>query len=133
MLTLDSGISPLFSLFNHSCEPNVDWTIRRDHTTMKIRVNQDVKQGEQLFVDYDGFMEGSTLQARRKRLRKWLDEGCQCTKCRRQEAEQVAVGENCTCGCGRCKDDGGSGLADWDVAEKPVLPEDSWNQGGRSL
>ncbi|KAK5124659.1 hypothetical protein LTR85_001372 [Meristemomyces frigidus] len=118
---LHSCISPLFSLFNHSCEPNVE----KIHTIMVIRVTEDIKQGEQLFVDYDGFMKDQPLAARRKRMKKWLDADCQCTKCQRQEAEQQATDERCTCGCGGCKEPG-IGLAEWDVADKPVFPEDAW-------
>ncbi|KAK5135885.1 hypothetical protein LTR08_004535 [Meristemomyces frigidus] len=119
-------ISPLFSLFNHSCEPNVDWSIRPDHTTMVIRVAREVTAGEQLFVEYDGFMQDQPLAARRKRMRKWLDAECQCTKCLRQEVEEEkASKESCTCGCGGCKGEMKRVVPAWDMDELPVFPEDA--------
>lgn len=37
-----------FSYINHSREPNCDWEIR----IRKIIANRDIKQGEELFIDY---------------------------------------------------------------------------------
>ena len=119
-------ISPLFSMFNHSCDPNVEWTIKPDHTTMMVRALRDIKKGEQLFVMYDGYLQGQPLVARRKRLRKWFDAECQCTKCAMQDAkekERLAAGERCTCGCGGCEG-GSGGSPEWDRESKPVFPED---------
>ena len=125
-------ISPLFSLFNHSCEPNVNWTILSDHTSMIIRTVRDVTVGEQLFVEYDGYQQDQPLAARRKRMRKWLDAECQCTKCLRQEAEErrtqcvrQEAEERCTCGCGGCRVATKRVLPSWDLDKLPVFPEDA--------
>lgn len=119
--SLHMYVHPLFSLFNHSCEPNVVWqTEQEDPTPMLIRVSKDVKQEEQLFVEYDGFQALNGLNTRRKRLRKWLDTDCLCTRCLREESE--------------LKDWTGGGIGDededehrkaWDdIGPKVIFPED---------
>ena len=113
-------MSPLFSLFNHSCEPNVAWKVQEDNTTMVLKADRDVREGEQLFVGYDSFVRDQSLATRRKRLKKWLDDDCRCSRCLREEAELAAGKQSSTNGTGHV-----NGVAEWDVAEKPVLPEDS--------
>ncbi|KAI7483254.1 hypothetical protein KC357_g3448 [Hortaea werneckii] len=120
-------VSPLFSLFNHSCAPNVEWTIGRDHTTLWVRSSREMGRGEQLFVMYDNFLLGQPLSERRKRLRRWLDADCQCSLCVQEEQEEQRLrGERnkCDCGCGGC--DKGNQTSLWDVEQKPVFPEDSY-------
>jgi len=107
-------ISPLFSLFNHSCEPNARWATQADGTTLIVTVEQDVSQGEQLFLIYDQFARDDSLAKRRGRFRQWLDDDCQCSRCVR-EASESAEGAYSA---------GETGVASWDTAEKPVLPED---------
>jgi hypothetical protein len=97
-----TALNPLFSLFNHSCEPNVEWKTRKDHRTIDLRVSgaRDVVAGEQLFVEYDGFMHDSALEERRERLAKWIDGDCACSRCTREEraaALAVQVGEKRKC------------------------------------
>ncbi|KAK4634124.1 hypothetical protein CLAFUW4_01193 [Fulvia fulva] len=82
-----AAVHQLFSLFNHSCEPNVSWFRRdEDHTTMHMVTTQDVSKGEQLFVCYDGFMDEKPLNERRDRFWQWINGPCQCTRCVREEA-----------------------------------------------
>ncbi|KAK4556941.1 hypothetical protein LTR86_005922 [Recurvomyces mirabilis] len=84
---LHSCISPLFSLFNHSCEPNVRWEVGKGNgTSMRITTSRAIEEGEQLFVLYDGYMADEALKARRRRMRRWLDAECLCGRCVREEA-----------------------------------------------
>jgi hypothetical protein len=96
-----AALNPLFSLFNHSCEPNVEWETRKDHRAIDLRVSgaRGVVAGDQLFVEYDGFMHDSTLEERRERLAKWIDGDCACSRCLREEraALAVEVGEKRKC------------------------------------
>jgi hypothetical protein len=86
------SLNPLFSLFNHSCEPNVDWATQKDHRTVVMRVSKDVVAGEQLFVEYDGFEHDKPVHKRRQRLTRWIDGLCMCSRCAREErALQDAV------------------------------------------
>lgn len=79
------SLNPLFSLFNHSCEPNVEWATQKDHRTVVMRVSKDVVAGEQLFVEYDGFEHDKPVDQRRKRLTRWIDGPCMCSRCVREE------------------------------------------------
>lgn len=79
--------NPLFSLFNHSCEPNVDWRSSKDHRTIKMTTTKDVAKSEQLFVEYDSFEHKKPLQQRRERLSKWIDGPCLCSRCAREDQE----------------------------------------------
>ncbi|GAB1742177.1 hypothetical protein NU219Hw_g7739t1 [Hortaea werneckii] len=129
-------VSPLFSLFNHSCTPNVDWTIGKDHTALWVRSSRYVVRGEQLFVMYDHFLLGQPLSERRKRLRRWLDADCQCSLCLQEEEkeEERVRGERdkkCDCGCGGCNEGAETSL--WDIEQKPVFPEDSYRVEDRGM
>jgi hypothetical protein len=81
------SLNPLFSLFNHSCEPNVDWATQKDHRTVVMRVSKDAAAGEQLFVEYDGFEHDKPVHERRQRLTRWIDGLCMCSRCVREEQE----------------------------------------------
>jgi hypothetical protein len=54
-------------------------------------LSRDVVAGDQLFVEYDGFMHSSPLEARRERLSKWIDGPCLCTRCVREEELAAAL------------------------------------------
>ncbi|KAM0720005.1 hypothetical protein Q7P37_004140 [Cladosporium fusiforme] len=83
---LAAALSPLFSLFNHSCEPNAQWQTMRDHRTIHVRVSEDVAAGEQLFVEYDSYAHDYPLETRRKHLSHWI-ERCMCSRCAREERD----------------------------------------------
>ena len=109
-------LNPLFSLFNHSCEPNVEWSTSGDHRTILVKAGMDIKAGEQLFVQYNNFVSEEPLEVRRKAMERWLDGPCQCTRCVREEREQKAARADGSVGV--------EGTAKWDVMEKAVFPED---------
>jgi hypothetical protein len=70
------SLNPLFSLFNHSCDPNAEWKTQKDHRTVVMRTSRDVMKGEQLFVEYD-----EAVGERRHRLARWIDGPCMCRRC----------------------------------------------------
>jgi hypothetical protein len=138
---MSSTIASRFSLFNHSCEPNCRWQTSEDHRTITVRISQYVKEGEQLFVEYDGFISDEGLDKRRQRLWRWLEGPCMCVRCAREESARLG-GERqhhacsavergdkkmnkraCECGCGR---GGGNEEADgkngWDVRKEELPP-----------
>lgn len=99
------SLNPLFSLFNHSCEPNVNWATQKDHGTVVMRVSRDVVAGEQLFVEYDGFEHDKPVEERRERLTRWIDGPCMCSRCVREEQAQ------------RDTASGNDQMQDWQIAD----------------
>ena len=114
---MSESLNPLFSLFNHSCEPNVEWTTTEDHRTIKVKARRNIDGGEQLLVEYDQFIRNQPLEARRKRMMRWLDGPCLCTRCIREEREKkeaVARKSN-------------EVRPEWDIPQEIVFPEDLLN------
>ena len=105
------SLNPLFSLFNHSCKPNVNWTTNDDHRTIRVQANQDIMKGEQLLVEYDQFMSSQPLAVRRKRMWRWLDADCQCTRCVQEERMCTDYRQE-------------ENARKWDMREEIVFPED---------
>ena len=91
--TISETLNPLFSLFNHSCEPNAQWMSGDDHRSIEVRTKRPIKKGEQIFVTYDAYILDVGLSERRKRMKHWLDGDCQCTKCVRDEEQQKQIVE----------------------------------------
>ena len=60
-----------------------------DHRTITIKAVRDLKEGEHLFVEYDGFMSDQPLEVRRKTMWRWLDGPCMCSRCVREAREQL--------------------------------------------
>jgi hypothetical protein len=88
---------------------------------MTLRTTRNIKRGEQLFVMYDGYVRDTPIEARRKRLKKWLDADCLCTRCVREAAEAQRVDEKMQ---GSLKRSWEGSESSWDTDDKPVFPED---------
>lgn len=82
------GLSPLFSLFNHCCWPNVKWSFGKDGTTIELKTLRPIGAGEELYISY---LQPEDLALRRvgrkKKLVHWFP-GCQCPKCKEEEEEE---------------------------------------------
>ena len=115
-------LCPLFALFNHSCEPNCDWTIAKDHQSVIVTAQTPIKMGEQMLVSYDQYLNDATLDERRTSMWKWLDGPCQCTKCMREEEMRQKSSRGLSSSAS--SEDKDSKLT-WDNPdERPILPED---------
>lgn len=68
-----------FSLFNHSCSPNV-FNIMRGNIMVGI-TGRHIKSGEQLFISYC-YMGYEKKEKRRKVLKKHWNFTCDCERCR---------------------------------------------------
>ena len=91
------AINPLFTFFNHSCQPNV--TYERDGTnwssTLRLKTKCDIKAEDELFLSYISKEDLKKPVAQRQELlRAWLGSNCQCTRCKREEQEELAEDPN---------------------------------------
>jgi len=89
------GVNPLFSFFNHSCEPNATWKsstgTSTGGTTVEITATRAVRQEEQIFISYcgggaDG--QGLNKDQRQEILMPWLSEECSCSRCQRETLQK---------------------------------------------
>lgn len=83
------AISPLYSFFNHSCDPNTGWSSTEgptcmDGSTKDIFAKRDIRMGEELCISYQK-LEGYSKAERQRVIRSWIgsDRECGCTKCQR--------------------------------------------------
>ncbi|QSZ30013.1 hypothetical protein DSL72_004531 [Monilinia vaccinii-corymbosi] len=74
-----TAINPLYSMFNHSCDPNVDWRHDDENSTVTMFAERDIKKGEEMFISYIG--RGEDLKARQGKLMPWFGMECACHKC----------------------------------------------------
>ena len=78
-----TAVSDLYSMFNHSCEANVDW--RHDENSSKVWMfaKKDVKIGEELFISY---ISGKYMDRKERvgMLMPWFGTECRCERCERE-------------------------------------------------
>ncbi|KAF2858198.1 hypothetical protein K470DRAFT_221698 [Piedraia hortae CBS 480.64] len=112
---IHTGLQPLFSFFNHSCEPNASWSVvPHDHTTLHVVAARDISAGDQIFIHYAGYNSDDMCQVRRKTLRRWFGGDCLCTRCVREEKEARLEDPKTPT----------TTSSSWDLGPKPVFPED---------
>ena len=106
----------------HASEDEMEDGASEDHSTVIVRTLRDIRQGEQLFVEYDAFAHEKHYTERRKVLKRWLVTDCLCKRCVREESEELEKG-----GVGGRLDGEDEQSADesraWDVGERVELPE----------
>ncbi len=77
------AVNPLFSFFNHSCEPNVEWEMQ-DGSNLRIRAKGSANKGEELFVSYLNDVDHISKTERQTAMMPWLGRKCRCSRCRRE-------------------------------------------------
>lgn len=89
-----TAVSSLYSMFNHSCEPNVDWRHDDGSSTVTMFAVADVKEGEEMFISYIG-KKGKEVgrKERQRTLMPWFGMDCRCVRCE-GETENESRGEN---------------------------------------
>jgi hypothetical protein len=70
----------LASMFNHSCEPNVDVTSPRNNAVAAFRAARPIEAGEQLYISY--IDQDGELAERQAELEFGYGFKCSCPRCR---------------------------------------------------
>ena len=85
------GLNPLFTMFNHDCDPAATWypLNNKGGGALEVRANRDIKKGDQIFVSYVDI--SSSEEARRNTVQLYLGKICECARCLR-EREDAAAG-----------------------------------------
>ena len=85
------AVNPLFSFFNHSCEPNATWRSSMETstggTTVEITATRPMRKDEEIFISYcdDGAKGKDLIKDRRQDLlMPWLGQKCECPRCERE-------------------------------------------------
>ncbi|ATZ58323.1 hypothetical protein BCIN_16g01420 [Botrytis cinerea B05.10] len=84
-----TGVNPLYSMFNHSCDPNIDWRHDDENSTVTMFAERDIKNGEEMFISYIG--KGKGLEERRRKLMPWFGMDCACHKCDEEKLEAMTA------------------------------------------
>ncbi|KAA8563984.1 hypothetical protein MFRU_025g00100 [Monilinia fructicola] len=85
-----TAINPLYSMFNHSCDPNVDWRHDDENSTVTMFAERDIKKGEEMFISYIG--KGKGLKERQGKLMPWFGMECACHKCDEEKLAAMVTG-----------------------------------------
>jgi hypothetical protein len=75
-----TAVGPLYSMFNHSCAPSVDWRHDENNRTLTMFAECDIKEGEEMFISYIKARDVGRVE-RQKTLMPWLGMDCGCTRC----------------------------------------------------
>ena len=75
-----SAISPLYSMFNHSCSPNVDWRHDEHNSTVTLFATRDIEKGDEMCISYIKAADMGRAE-RQRALMTWLGMDCGCTRC----------------------------------------------------
>ena len=86
---IHGGISPLFSMLNHDCNPGATWHAVNTRGAIEVAAIRDIKKGEEVCVSY----VTPLISEAKRRERIWAHIGkmCECGRCV-QERETAADG-----------------------------------------
>ncbi|KAF3009907.1 hypothetical protein E8E13_010920 [Curvularia kusanoi] len=76
-------ITPFLPLFNHSCEPNVEYQKEDGTSTIRFFALRDIEQGEEIFDSYQD-VEDMPREERIERMWPWFEQPCLCPRCKRE-------------------------------------------------
>jgi hypothetical protein len=79
-------VTPLLPLFNHSCDPSVEYRKEGGTTTVRFFALRDVKAGEEVFDSYQD-VEGLERGERVRAMWPWFERACLCERCESEAAE----------------------------------------------
>jgi len=74
-----TDVNPLYSMFNHSCAPNIGWEHGGSANTLRLFAKRSIVEGEELFISYIKPLEWAERQ---QALMPWLGMDCGCERYR---------------------------------------------------
>jgi hypothetical protein len=89
---LGTAVNPLYSMFNHSCAPNVEWEHVGETSTVRVFALRDIKAGEECCFSYIRPLQMGWAE-RQGKLRAWLGGECGCVRCVAEHLERDEVAE----------------------------------------
>ena len=80
-------------MFNHSCDPNVDWRHDEHNSTVTLFATRDITVGEEMCISY---IKGADMgrRERQRSLMTWLGMDCACQRCVDETAAEEKVFED---------------------------------------
>lgn len=81
-------ITPFLPLFNHSCDPGVEYKREEGTTTVRFFALRDVREGEEVFDSYQD-VEDEPREERVRRMWPWFERACLCPRCEREAAAEA--------------------------------------------
>jgi len=78
-----TAVNPLYSMFNHSCSPNIDWEHEGNTSTLRLFATRSIAEGEELFISYINPIDMEWAE-RQKALVAWLGMDCECERCKKE-------------------------------------------------
>jgi len=82
-----TGVYALASMFNHSCDPNLDVLFPHNTSTLCLQTAREVMVGEELTISYIDAM-GMSVGKRRQYLKFAYGFDCNCVRCQEEENER---------------------------------------------
>ncbi|KAF2431435.1 hypothetical protein EJ08DRAFT_713101 [Tothia fuscella] len=82
----EAGIGMRYTLLNHSCNPNSEWTLFTDY--LVVSAKRTIPAGEQLLVSYAPDPDQMSRAERSKYLRPYIGCDCACDLCKQQLMEE---------------------------------------------
>jgi hypothetical protein len=74
---------PAYSMFNHSCDPNVDYDRQGSGGYMRVYAKRKIRQGEELLISYKNVKNAKKAE-RQKMVMPWIGGPCKCTRCEKE-------------------------------------------------
>lgn len=78
-----TAVNPLYSMFNHSCVPNIGWEHEGNNSTLRLFAERPIVEGEELFISYIKPLDMEWAE-RQQALMPWLGMDCECERCREE-------------------------------------------------
>jgi hypothetical protein len=78
-----TAVNPLYSMFNHSCAPNIGWEHEGNNSTLRLFAERPIVEGEELFISYIKPLDLEWAE-RQQALMPWLGMDCECERCKKE-------------------------------------------------